>query len=211
LVENEEERKKYIDKIDKIIYLKLIDVNKRLKMYFGTEEPFYGYYDPDEVSNNGIIINITTNHNEIEKILFNFPIEEQDDENNVEKFAFKEVLEQRCNFYKEFDSLVYWITKYNAITNKFETKEKIYHPSGIKGIEIIKKKKPDSKILKKFIKIEKLKELYNVKEIDPEFLKFIENEITEMIIEFSRTNKLETDDKINKVITETIEQIKQEM
>lgn len=215
LIENEEEREKYIDKIDEIIYLKLIDVNKRLKMYFGIEEPFYGYYSPDEGSNNGIIINVTTNSNEIERILFHFP----DEEPNKENLVFKEILKKKCNFFADIDSLVYWRTEYNAVTNKFKTKEKIYYSSSTlsdekefkKRIEVIRKIKPNSNKLKIFIKREKFKKLYNIKEKDPEMIKFIDDEIKGIIEEFTNSYKLNIDEKINEVITDTIEQIKKEI
>jgi hypothetical protein len=210
------ERKKQerINSVNDFIDLKMLEVNENLNMYFDNNEPFYGYYDPDEGSNSGIIINVRTNSSELKKIFSNFPSQVHDDRIMGENKIFKEMLEKRCEFFEQFDTTVYWRTYYDAATNSFKTIEKIYYSKCIvngkgvsKKIENIEKDNPTSEKLKKILKKEKIKKIYNI--VDTEMFEFIDGEIERLIEEFLKTNKLEIDEKINQVITEAIEQIKQ--
>jgi hypothetical protein len=218
LSEKEARKEKDIERVNAFINFRLLNVNKKLNVYFDVKEPFYGYYDPDEGSNSGIIINVRTESSGIYDILSNQTSQVQNNKIIGEHKIFEEMLKKRYEFFEQCDTEVYWKTYYDPLTNSFKTRERVYFTNcfingkGIsKKINLIQKINPNSKKLNIFLKREKLRKIYNVVETDTEMFEFIDNEIEQIVKGFRETNKIEIDEKINQLITKTIEEIKQAM
>jgi hypothetical protein len=80
-----------IKKVNDIINLKMKEVNERLNMYFHISDPFFGFYNPDIDTNDGIVIDVRTDLNDMKMIISKFPPEDQDDKLKEEKKAFKKI------------------------------------------------------------------------------------------------------------------------
>lgn len=211
------EDKNFIDKINHIISLKVVEINKRLNMYFGTSEPFIGYYDINSDFNDGIIVKLKISNRELnDKFLKNLSENANDD--------IKEEKENLLIFYKKmkaldkkFRMIIIWNTVFDKMNNSFITVENLQYAKCsisseigiVSKIKIIEKENPDSEELKKLIKFEKFKKLYNVNEVETSMYDFIDNEIEQIIKQHLTEDKLEIDTIINQVVKEAIEEIRE--
>jgi hypothetical protein len=209
-------RKRFIIEVDHIVYLKMIEVNEKLNMYFATKTPFIGYYEPNNDINDGIVIDLKFPHRGMnDKFLYNLS-KTHNDELKEEKEILLTIFEERKKFAGRFNAILSWNTYYDKFSDSYKTVEKMHYArcsiaskKGIaKKIEIIKKENPNSKELINFDKKEKIKKIYNIDEVETGLHKFIDSEITRIIQKYFNENKLGIDIVINRVIKEAIEQIK---